>query len=397
MYNSNRVTTLLLALWLIPGSLLAADAAVFSGPATDCAESMEQLRQCYQQPPEQWPAPVIDEGVEYTELGLLPAPEATDARGEKLRALGRQLFFDPILSSSGHITCATCHHPDQHFADGRRTSNGHSFQEGRRNSPTLLNTGLHNSWFWDGRAGSLSGQAIEAMLNPIEMAATREGIERRLNSSAHYRSQFAEVLEDQSISLEDAGEALEAWVSTLRSRTSPFDRFLRGETRALSDQALLGLHLFRTRARCANCHMGPLFSDGQFHNIGLSYYGRELEDLGRYKVTGQPEDIGRFRTPSLRSVAATGPYMHNGVFPHLHGILIMYNAGAPRPRPKEHQLDDPLFPETSNLLRPLGLEQFELDALESFLLSLTFGTPKRRAVSTVSAPSGEEGSRDRSP
>lgn len=354
--------------------------AASSGPTKDCETSLAQLRQCYEQSPDLWPSPNIDEGVEYKELGLLPQPKEPNAREQKLRSLGEQLFFDPILSASGQITCASCHHPDQRFSDGRRTSNGHHFLEGTRNSPSLLNTALQESWFWDGRAASLAEQAIEPMLNPVEMAGTREGIESRLNNSDTYRAAFKKVFSNKPITLEHAAEALEAWQATLRSRSSPFDRFLRGNREALSDQALLGLHLFRTKARCANCHMGPLLSDGKFHNIGLTYYGRKLEDLGRYNATQAPGDIGRFRTPSLRDVAATSPYMHTGNFPHLRGILAMYNAGAPRPKPKENQLDDPLFPETSSLLKPLNLEQHELDALESFLLSLTSGTANRRTV-----------------
>jgi cytochrome c peroxidase len=353
-----------------------------NGAVKSCETSMEQLRRCYEQSPSLWPPPIIDDRVEFEELGLLPRPPEPDLREKKLRALGERLFFDPILSGSGQITCASCHHPDQRFADGRRTSNGHSFQEGARNSPSLLNTGLHRTWFWDGRAASLAEQAIEPMLNPVEMAGTREGIESRLNNSKHYRTEFQEIFEGQAITLEHAGEALEAWQGTLRSRSAPFDRFLGGNTNALSDQALLGLHLFRTKARCANCHMGPLLSDQKFHNIGLTYYGRKLEDLGRYNITKEPADVGRFRTPPLRDVAATGPYMHTGNFPHLRGILSMYNAGAPRPKPKENQLKDPLFPATSSLLQPLNLDQHELNALESFLLSLTSGTGNRRVIGT---------------
>lgn len=349
----------------------------------DCEASMTQLRQCYERPPEFWPAATIDAGVEYQELGIIPKPAKPDAMEEKLRTLGENLFFDPILSASGQITCASCHHPDQRFADGRRTANGHRFQAGKRNTPSLLNTALHETWFWDGRAASLAEQAIEPMLNPIEMAGTREGIESRLNTSEYYRAEFREIFGDQPITLEHAAKALEAWQKTIRSRSAPFDRFLKGDKSALGNQALLGLHLFRTKARCANCHMGPLLSDEKFHNIGLTYYGRKLEDLGRYNITRKPEDVGRFRTPSLRDVAATSPYMHTGNFPHLRGVLAMYNAGAPRPKPKEHQLNDPLFPKTSSLLKPLKLEQHELDALESFLLSLTSGTANRREVVTA--------------
>ncbi|ONF42959.1 hypothetical protein BTO32_09660 [Marinobacter lutaoensis] len=352
-----------------------------------CEASPAALRACYQQPPAHWPPPTLAAGIDHwQELGPLPpvTPPANAAE-ESRRALGRRLFFDPILSRSGQIACASCHHPDQRFADGRRTSSGHDLKTGHRNSPSLLNTGLHRVWFWDGRAGSLAAQAMEPMLNPVEMAASREGIEHRLNQDEDYRKAFAEAFGESPITLEQVAEALASWQATLRSRSSPFDRFLKGDHRALSDQAILGLHLFRTKARCINCHMGPLLSDDRFHNLGLTYYGGKYEDLGRYQVTRNPDDVGRFRTPSLREVAATAPYMHNGLFPHLRGVLALYNGGGPRPTPKAHQADDPLFPKTSPILQPLGLTQRELDALESFLRSLTSGTGERRAVVTQSA------------
>jgi len=131
-----------------------------------------------------------------------------------------------------------------------------------------------------------------------------------------------------------------------------------------------GLHLFRTTARCLNCHNGPMLTDGQFHNEGLTYYGRKLEDLGRYAVTKNPEDVGKFKTPSLRNIARTAPYMHNGLF-DLEGVLNMYNAGMATVRRRADQKDDPLFPTKSKLLQPLGLNQTEKADLKAFLEALT--------------------------
>ncbi|MBF0806875.1 cytochrome-c peroxidase, partial [Streptococcus sp. 19428wA2_WM07] len=138
---------------------------------------------------------------------------------------------------------------------------------------------------------------------------------------------------------------------------------------ALNDRELLGLHLFRTKARCMSCHSGALLTDQQFHNLGLTYYGRKkYEDLGRYLVTGKNEDVGKFRTPGLRGVAQSGPWMHNGLFPQMVGLLNMYNAGMSRPVPQNaQQAADPKFPVTSPLLRPLQLTSDEIIALKSFL------------------------------
>ena len=148
-----------------------------------------------------------------------------------------------------------------------------------------------------------------------------------------------------------------------------FDRFLNGDTAKLSDSALRGLHLFRTVARCVNCHHGPTFSDNQFHDLGLSYYGRKFEDLGRYRITKDPKDVGRFKTPSLRNVTRTAPYMHLGLF-NLDGVINMYDAGMATLRRKPHEQDDPLFPTKSHLLRPLGLTKQDKADLIAFLESL---------------------------
>ena len=139
----------------------------------------------------------------------------------------------------------------------------------------------------------------------------------------------------------------------------------------MSNEAIQGLHLFRTKARCINCHNGPLFSDGDFHNIGLTYYQRPFEDLGRYNITKKPADVGRFRTPSLREVMLTRPWMHNGLFDDMEGIINMYNAGGAKARPKGEQVNDPLYPKLDPLLKPLHLTPQERESVVAFLQTLT--------------------------
>ncbi|MGA0061064.1 MAG: cytochrome-c peroxidase, partial [Planctomycetota bacterium] len=164
--------------------------------------------------------------------------------------------------------------------------------------------------------------------------------------------------------------------------SAAFDRFLAGEAEARDDAAVRGLHLFRTKARCANCHHGPLLTDFGFHDLGLSYYGRKFEDLGRYRVTGDPADVGRFKTPSLRNVARTAPYMHNGLFA-LDGVLNMYSAGMATLRRKPEQADDPLFPTKSPLLKELDLDAGEKADVIAFLEALT---ERRRRVRPPEMP-----------
>jgi cytochrome c peroxidase len=167
-------------------------------------------------------------------------------------------------------------------------------------------------------------------------------------------------------------QAIATFERTIVGGHSKFDTFVSGKNpKALSDEAIRGLHLFRTTARCINCHNGPNFTDGEFHNVGLSYYGREYEDLGRYNATKKPEDVGKFKTPSLRNVGRTSPYMHNGLFKELDGVLNMYNAGMPTLRRTEALKDDPLFPEHKDpLLKPLGLNAADKADLIAFLESL---------------------------
>lgn len=352
------------------------------------APSAARLRDMYAQQPALWPAPTLDAGVEHRELGLVPRREPTKEPRLKAREeLGELLYFDARLSGSGQLACASCHDAELGFGDGRATSFGRGFLPLERNAPSLLNTGSRESWFWDGRAATLEEQALAVLSNPREMDTTPERVAGFLSTSKGYRERFAAAFGEEGVDASKATAAIAAYERTFVSDgSSAFDDFLEGERDALSDAALRGLHLFRTKARCLNCHNGPLFTDEQFHNVGLTYYGRELQDLGRYAHTKEAGDVGRFRTPSLRNLERTAPYMHNGLF-ELDGVLNMYNAGMPRISRREDQKDDPLFPVKSPLLQPLELEPSEKADLKAFLLSLT--ERKRRIKPPRLPPAGD--------
>ena len=347
--------------------------------ATTCDEKAGDYKTCiaqqYRQPVAQWPAPQVDADVPWQEMAALPAhaPAPPDNPfSDAKAALGEKLFNDPKLSRSGQIACASCHEADMAFADGRRVSFGHDRQSGRRNAPSLVMSGYSPALFWDGRGGGLEQQAMHPIIDPVEMAFDIEQLLQRLNADAAYREQFTQVFGAGPITTERTGQALATFQRTLVSatRNTAFEQLLRGRPQRMSDEQLYGLHLFRTKARCMNCHFGPALSDEQFHNVGLSYYGRKYEDLGRYEVTRKPEDVGAFRTPSLRLVMKTAPWMHNGLFVNMEGTLAFYNMGMPRPQPNAKQLDDPLFPRTSERLKALNMDKDELRTLRSFLDTL---------------------------
>jgi cytochrome c peroxidase len=344
--------------------------------ATERATAAERLREVYRRDPAAWPAPIVDEGVAWREIGLLPDvvhPEANPLSAAKEK-LGRALFFDARLSASGKIACVSCHEPTLGWADGRAVSQPHVVAPAR-NTPSIRNAVFQSALFWDGRAASLEQQVEEALTNPTEMAASREQVVGMLERSSGYRKLFGEAFPGRPVSFAAAVEAVACFERTVVGGRSRFDAFLRGDTAALSDGELLGLDLFRREARCLNCHHGPVFSDGKFHDLGLSFYGRSNEDLGRHAVTNSPSDTGRFRTPSLRDVTRTTPLMHTGMF-ELTGVLKMYNAGMVTLKRQGFQKNDPLFPVKSPHLKPLGLNRQDLADLAAFLGTLE--EPKHR-------------------
>ncbi|RCS53099.1 cytochrome-c peroxidase [Bremerella cremea] len=335
------------------------------------AQLASELREVYSQSPDKWPAPNVDADVKWQEIGLLPEVQhpANNPYSEAKEALGHALFFDPRLSGTGQMACASCHDPDLAWSDGRTTSFGNARKMLARNAPTTRFAAFQEQFFWDGRAQTLEDQAVAVLLNPDEMHASADHVRNTVASITPYQKMFGEAFGDEEVTIEKVGQAIACFERSAVHGRTRFDAFMKGRPEVMSDAAMRGMDLFRREARCMNCHHGPLFSDGKFHDVGLSYYGRKYEDLGRYNVTGDPADVGRFRTPTLRDVTATGPLMHNGLF-QLPGVLNMYNAGMPTLKRKEHQQDDALFPTKSPHLKPLGLNKQDLVDLATFLSTL---------------------------
>lgn len=319
----------------------------------------------YRGPAAGWPAPQVDAGVKWQELAPRPVLPAQPA---PLVALGAQLFADPRLSRGQDISCASCHAPHLGFADGRRLALGHEAQTGPRHTPHLLGVAFVPLLMWDGRAQDLESQALLPIVNPLEMAMDLDQLQQRLSRETDYPQRFGQVFGDDAVTLQRLGQALAAFQRRIEAPRSRFDDFIEGRNpQALTDRELGGLHLFRTKARCLNCHSGPQLTQHEFHQIGTSALGRRLQDLGRQGVTGKSEDVGALRTPSLRGVARTAPYFHNGSAPTLRGVLETYNAGMPRP-PKNAQGLLAIPP--SPLIQALQLNARELQDLEAFLRTL---------------------------
>lgn len=333
-------------------------------PADPTPAELVVLRQAYSGPPAAWPRPrLLPEAhfVEMAPLQLHPRPQAKDAGRARL---GQELFEDPLLSASGQIACQSCHNRRLGWGDALPRSFGHGRAQGKRNAQSLFTVGYKPSFFWDGRAHSLEEQALGPLADQSEMANHDfTGLLQRINANDRYRSAFAALTGQAQIALDDVTSALAAFQRTLE-RPTRFDRFMRGDQTALSDTQIWGLHLFRTKAGCANCHSGPTLTDNGFHNLGLSFFNRKLEDLGRFAVTGEAQDAGTFLTPSLRHVARTGPYMHNGIFPTLAGLIRFYEAGGGRVR-----ADQEVAPERRPILDAVvgkspQLRSFELTPAE---------------------------------
>lgn len=331
-------------------------------------DSADELRTVYQQPVGCWPTPMVDEGVIWQPLGLLPEPKSVPL---PLKELGQVLFFDPRLSRSQQIACASCHDPDLGWADGKRLPFGHDRQRGHRNTPSIMNTGYLTHIFWDGRAGSLEEQAIASITNPIEMNASTTEATNNIAAIPGYRSLFKAAFGDEEISIERITAAIAGFVRTVNTPNTRFDRFLRGDHTQLSDAQINGLHLFRTQAGCMNCHSGPLLTDQTFHHLGTAVYQHSEGYQGRYLVTTEGKDMTAFRVPPLRGVALTGPWMHSGIAAELMTVLQLYNIGWWQNNALPGQEDDPLFPRLSPHIKTLGLNQAQLKDLEAFLHAIS--------------------------
>ena len=331
------------------------------------------LRELYSKPTSQWPKPTIDKGIVFEELGILPSsPINLDNDSvRKIVELGKTLFFDPRLSGSSKISCATCHAPELNWADGLRVSIGHNDAENTRNSPSIENVWFTKKLFWDGRANTLEEQAQMPLTSKIEMHQDMKVLAKKINKIKGYRSLFSEAFGVEKINTDLIFKSLATFQRTVVSTKTPFDLFLEGDKSILTNQQLEGLHLFRTKARCMNCHYGALFTDNEFHNLGLANYGKTHQDLGLYQTTKNPKDSGKFKTPGLRNVMQTGPWFHDGSVKSMDSLMNLYNMGMVVPSYTLAQLEDPLLPKNDRLLRGIMLSRREINSLVSFLGALS--------------------------
>lgn len=297
-------------------------------------------------------------------LGPVPVPADNPQTDQRIR-LGQQLYFDTRLSLDNTVSCATCHRPDEAWANHNRTDTGIKGQVGGRNSGTILDAAYMRYQFWDGRAGSLEEQALGPIANPIEMGETLDNVVRKLNAIPGYRQQFEQVFGTE-VTTEGIGKAIASFERTVISGPAPYDRYLMGEKKAMSRAALRGMDLFNGKAHCTACHSGPIFSDQSFHNLGVGM-DKPNPDVGRSKITNDPADWGRFKTPTLRNVALTYPYLHDGSEKSLLDVVNFYGRGGIPNR----NLDP--------LMMPLNLTDREKADLVAFMEALTGTMPDIKA------------------
>jgi len=295
-----------------------------------------------------------------TPLPPMPVPADNPQTDAKVR-LGKALYFEPRLSADGTISCATCHSPQKAWANHDPTDTGIGGQVGGRNSGTVLDSGYMKFQFWDGRAASLEEQALGPIHNPIEMGETLENVVRKLDAIPWYREQFQAVF-GTDVTTDGIAKAIASFERTVVSGPSPYDRYLGGETGAMSASAVRGMKIFNGKGHCTPCHSGPAFSDQSFHNLGVGMDAKE-PDLGRENFTKAPADRGKFKTPGLRNVALTYPYLHTGAEKTLLDVVELYNRGGVA----NSNLDP--------LMLPLRLTKQEKQDLVAFLEALTGTLP----------------------
>lgn len=288
--------------------------------------------------------------------------------------LGRWLFYDTRLSADQSVSCASCHKPEFAFSETTATPTGIGGQRGTRKTPSLINLAARTvqpdglpdpgpSFFWDGRAPTLEAQALVPIANPREMGLPHDQLVSRLSALTGYRRYFAEAFGSPDITPDRIATALSDYVRTRRSGNSPYDRWSSGgDPKALSPQAQRGSDVFFFKGRCASCHAGFNFSDGRFYNLGVGWNEttRAFADEGRFAVSHDPADLGRFKTPGLRDVAKHPPYMHDGSLATLKDVVEFYNRGGTA------------NPTLSGRMRPAPtLSAEEMDALVEFLNALS--------------------------
>lgn len=346
----------------------------------DKVYTVEELRAIYSGDPAKWPKPDLDQEAKkgFKDIGYLgrpsyPKENPFSAEKEKL---GKILFFDPRLSSSKQIACASCHDPELGWGDGKRVAYGHDRQNGKRNAMTIINTAFYEKLFWDGRANSLEHQSGFPVADHVEMNMDINEMVKNINQIEGYKPLFKLAYGTEEINLDKIQKAIATFERSIVSTNSRFDSFVKGNAKMLKDDEVVGLHLFRTKARCINCHNTPLFSDNKFHNDGQALLGSKFEDLGLYNVTKDLKDVGKMRTPSLRETNITGPWMHHGNFPSLKDVVEFYDLGNPIAQQRSLKVADSLKAPKSAMLRKLNLTLKEREQVEAFLKSISTSVNK---------------------
>ncbi len=317
--------------------------------------------------PQKEPAPVAAEDTSFYE----PLPEGiypqTNPWSKEKEELGKLLYFDPRLSGDNTISCATCHHPDKGWSDGLPRAIGFGGKELGRHSPTLINSGYFEVQFWDGRAPTLEAQAKGPIQAPGEMNQKADALIAELNAIPDYKERFAKVFGESGITFDNIAKAIATFERSVVSKNSAYDKYMAGDTEAMPPSAVNGMMLFFGKAKCSICHNGPAFTDSGFHNIGVQQHGPLKEDLGRFNVSKDDIDKGAFKTPGLRSVSQTAPYMHDGSKATLKDVLEFYNRGGD------------VAENRSALITPLELSDQEVLDLVAFLKALD-GEPLKAAM-----------------
>jgi cytochrome c peroxidase len=293
-------------------------------------------------------------------LGLPPIiwPSKNKYSPEKAE-LGWLLFFDKRLSADGTLSCASCHQPENGFTDGRAVSTGLRGQKGARSAPTLFNCAWIGDLFWDGRSKSLEKQMVEPLTNPIEMGNNEQSLLATLNGIPGYVSKFKKVFGEDKITLDQVSKAMATFERCIVSGNSAYDRFKAGDKNALNELRQEGMEtFFSNKARCDSCHEGLNFTNGKYANIGFGM-DKPKPDLGLYNITKQESDQGAFKTPTLREIARTGPYMHDGSLATLEEVVEHYDKGGVK-NPWLHQD-----------IKPLHLTPREKKGLVEFLKALS--------------------------
>jgi len=311
----------------------------------------------------------------------VPVPEQNAQTPEKIE-LGKKLFFDRRLSGDGTMSCVTCHDPEKAFTDGLELSLSYPTTRNWRNSPTLVNVAFQKFLFHDGRSLTLEDQALFPMMSAFEMNRNLDFVEEVIRSVPEYVDAFQKVFGGE-VTRERMAMAIAAFERTIISVNSPLDKYLKGDKNAISDDAKKGLELFLGKAKCGECHFGVNLSDDGFHALNVPEntehesdpriaatrrfvakvyhyedYRNLVEDPGRYLITKNKKDWKAFRTPTLREIAKTAPYMHNGIFATLDEVIEFLNKGGGR---------------GNRVLQPLGLNDREKKYLRTFLIEALTG------------------------